>query len=247
MSSEQQIEANRRNAQLCTGPRTIEGKARSSSNALKHGLTASRVILRDESEEEFNAFRLQLLDDLDPGSPLEEVLSERIVFDAWRLRRAGAFEKSLFERNRIEEFESEREFEQTEAEKADYARDPSINPDGSPREPWLPPGVNQTPNQPVDLLDYLVHRSLQFMHMRHKTILAERAARGEPTADVPFVQDSRALEKYRPLFAHLEHREAELTRSFFKNLRGLQRLQARRLRGRAGAPAVVEVDESGDG
>ena len=38
-ASAARVAANRRNAQLSTGPRTAEGKARSRRNALKHGLT----------------------------------------------------------------------------------------------------------------------------------------------------------------------------------------------------------------
>lgn len=41
MTSQRRIEANRRNAQRSTGPKTQDGKARSRLNAVKHGLSAS--------------------------------------------------------------------------------------------------------------------------------------------------------------------------------------------------------------
>lgn len=45
--SEARTNANRRNARLSTGPKTLEGKARSRANALKHGLCASVVVAED--------------------------------------------------------------------------------------------------------------------------------------------------------------------------------------------------------
>jgi len=44
MTSATQLEANRRNAQHSTGPRTGAGKARSSRNALKHGFTGRLLV-----------------------------------------------------------------------------------------------------------------------------------------------------------------------------------------------------------
>jgi hypothetical protein len=41
MASEQQVQANRINAQSTTGPKTPEGRAAVRLNGIKHGLTAS--------------------------------------------------------------------------------------------------------------------------------------------------------------------------------------------------------------
>ncbi|BBO11213.1 hypothetical protein [Bradyrhizobium ottawaense] len=43
MASIRQIEANRSNAKRSTGPKTAGGKARSSQNALRHGLARSAI------------------------------------------------------------------------------------------------------------------------------------------------------------------------------------------------------------
>ena len=51
MSSAAQVAANQANAQLSTGPKTTEGKASSSRNALKTGLTGRTMILpKDQAE-----------------------------------------------------------------------------------------------------------------------------------------------------------------------------------------------------
>ena len=87
MSTEAQIIANRRNAQKSTGPRTSEGKAVVSQNAVKHGLTAARDVISSESQADFDLYRDQLLAELAPASPMESMLAERIVSLSWRLKR----------------------------------------------------------------------------------------------------------------------------------------------------------------
>jgi hypothetical protein len=89
MATEAQIEANRANAQKSTGPRTPEGKAVVSQNAITHGLLARAGVIPGEEVQEFQAHREGLLKQLRPGSPLEEVLAERVVDLSWRLKRAA--------------------------------------------------------------------------------------------------------------------------------------------------------------
>jgi len=95
--SERKLAANRANTLLSTGPRTTQGKARSSRNALKHGLLSSQILLEHEDVEELEALREGLYADLQPVGTLEEVLVERIVSSAWLLRRALRAETALMD------------------------------------------------------------------------------------------------------------------------------------------------------
>src|SRR5580698_475956 len=93
-----QIEANRRNAQKSTGPRTSEGKAVARFNAVKHGVLARQVVVSghrfQESPEEFAAFHREFFEHLAPVGPVEEMLVEQIITANWRLRRARTAESA---------------------------------------------------------------------------------------------------------------------------------------------------------
>lgn len=95
MATQAQVDANRRNAQRSTGPRTRKGKAVAAGNALKHGLLATAVLLEDEDAQLFQEQRDAIRARLDPEGALEDVLVERIVGCAWRLRRVGRIEASV--------------------------------------------------------------------------------------------------------------------------------------------------------
>ena len=96
MSLFRQIEANRRNARLSTGPVTEEGKKRSRQNALRHGLTAETVIDALEDEEDYSAFEMTVIADYDAQSAVERELVLRLASLLWRLRRATTIESGLF-------------------------------------------------------------------------------------------------------------------------------------------------------
>ena len=95
MASQRQIAANRLNAQASTGPRTAEGKAASSRNALTHGLTARTLLLEGEDPQEYRWLRQGVIHDYRPATTLERELVEQIVSVLWRMRRVPAVEAAL--------------------------------------------------------------------------------------------------------------------------------------------------------
>ena len=96
MATLKQFEANRRNAQKSTGPKTPEGKAAVSMNALRHGLRARTVVLPGENREEFN----QLCDDLErewePQSRTAQFYLEQMAVSQWKLTRMEVAEAGIF-------------------------------------------------------------------------------------------------------------------------------------------------------
>src|SRR5262245_18890394 len=64
MASPAQVKANKANSKLSTGPRTAEGKARSSRNGTSHGLSAADVIVFPGEEQAFADLHTSLIQDL---------------------------------------------------------------------------------------------------------------------------------------------------------------------------------------
>jgi len=96
MASVAQIQANRSNARKSTGPRTAQGKATASRNAVKHGLLAEQVVIHGEDPAEFDLYREGMLVELAPVGAVEAILAERAVSLAWRLRRAERLQSAVF-------------------------------------------------------------------------------------------------------------------------------------------------------
>lgn len=85
--SDDRSEVNRRNAMRSTGPRTSRGKRRVANNAVKHGLLTRNVLAPGERRGDFARFRKAMMDALTPVGELEDLLADRVVSSAWRLRR----------------------------------------------------------------------------------------------------------------------------------------------------------------
>ena len=99
MSSPARIDANRRNAQKSTGPRTPEGKARSSQNALRHGLASisHHSFLAAEDRTAFERMLAGYVRIYQPAHADEVDLLTDAVFCKWRQQRAWTTEAQMIE------------------------------------------------------------------------------------------------------------------------------------------------------
>jgi hypothetical protein len=95
-ASPRRIEANRKNAQLSTGPRTPAGKEAVSRNAIAHGLRARSILLAGENPQDFDRLCASAFAELSPRGIIESEIADQIVETLWRLRRVPVFEKALF-------------------------------------------------------------------------------------------------------------------------------------------------------
>src|SRR5271169_3619895 len=102
MSSQAQIAANQANAQLSTGAKTIEGKAKSSMNALKTGLTGHTVLLPGDDAELYEAKLLQCVEAFNPVGEKETALVQALADTEWRIARIPGLEYGIYALARIE-------------------------------------------------------------------------------------------------------------------------------------------------
>ncbi len=105
MRSAAQIEASKKNGAKSKGPVTTEGRARSSQNAVRHGLTSHKsVIIDGESKEEWEQFQHEFLVKFQPRDFVEERLVIEMAVCRWRLERIWKMQVSVLDQGIAEEF-----------------------------------------------------------------------------------------------------------------------------------------------
>ena len=211
MTTKRQVEANRRNAQRSTGPKTEKGKAVAKFNALRHGLTAKEVVIPGEDEEALMDLQDRLVRELDPEGVLESQLVDRIAVGLWRLRRVWSVEAGIFalERYRIE-----------------YER---AAEDITKFQPPMLSGLN-------DLGKVITDQEMYDRAVRKAEQIRIQGEQELPTLGLAFVQDAanaNALTK-------LSRYAAAIERSFYRALHELQRLQSAR-QGETVVPVAVNL------
>jgi hypothetical protein len=92
MMSRRRAEANRQNALRSTGPRTPEGRAASSRNAVRHGVLSNTFVAEHENHDAFQRLLEGLVADFEPETAMESLLIERLAMLFWRERRLAVAE-----------------------------------------------------------------------------------------------------------------------------------------------------------
>jgi hypothetical protein len=76
----------------------MQNKNGQSLNAVKHGLTSTKMfVLQNESPEQWNKMLAECIEEFKPETPFEERLVEEIAYAQWRLRRAWVTENALYD------------------------------------------------------------------------------------------------------------------------------------------------------
>jgi hypothetical protein len=102
MSTSAQIAANQKNAQLSTGPTSETGKAKSSLNAVKAGLTGRTVLLPNEDAILYEAHLSQFIKSHAPVGDDELNLVQSLADTEWRLFRIPSLEMGIYAVGRLE-------------------------------------------------------------------------------------------------------------------------------------------------
>ncbi len=220
MTTQKQIETNRRNSRRSTGPKTRTGKAASKLNALKHGLLAQQVAVRGEDPVEFAGVLESLVDELQPQGPLEEQLVERVAACMWRLRRLYRVEAGILthesltiELDRAQDVV--RSFEKTESD-------------------ILLESLTE-----VHITDEERHGQAMAQVEKTARLLQEESL----ALGVAFKQDA----KYAGAISKLSRYEAAIERSLYRALHELQRVQAACQDGQPPPSIAVDVTVDGPG
>jgi len=102
-----QIEASRNNGSKSHGPTSADGKARSSQNAIDHGLAATKwIVLSNENPRRFDNFLAEYADTWRPADPVERDLVRQMAHAQFTLERLWVMESAALD-HEMEKMEEE--------------------------------------------------------------------------------------------------------------------------------------------
>lgn len=95
MFSPAQNNASRTNGSHSHGPTSVEGKAITRFNAMKHGLDAASIVIPGEGPAEFAQLAHDFHNEYHPQGPHETLLVETIIRTAWFQYRYARLDPSF--------------------------------------------------------------------------------------------------------------------------------------------------------
>jgi len=95
--SDEQHQANLKNAQQSSGPKTPEGKAAIRFNALTYGLRTRATILKRENPDDYSQLWDELEADWQPQNRTERCYLETMVTSQWLLKRVAESESRVYQ------------------------------------------------------------------------------------------------------------------------------------------------------
>jgi len=102
MSTAAQIAANQKNSEFSTGPTSEAGKAKSSLNAVKSGLTGRTVLLPGDDATFYEAHVSHFVESYAPAGDDERNLVQSLADTEWRLLRIPSLEMGIYAVGRLE-------------------------------------------------------------------------------------------------------------------------------------------------
>jgi hypothetical protein len=106
-----------------TGPRTPEGKARSSQNSRKHGFSAKSLEVLPAEQADFKIYQNELLTAIKPQPGPQSDLFHQLLHAGWTLRRLARFELEILENgNPFDSPEAQTKLDRIERYRAGHRR-----------------------------------------------------------------------------------------------------------------------------
>jgi len=106
-----------------TGPRTPEGKARSSQNSRTHGFSAKTLEVLPAEQADFEIYQNELLETIKPLPGPQSDLFYQLIHAGWTLRRLARFELEILENgNPFDSPEAQAKLDRLERYRAGHRR-----------------------------------------------------------------------------------------------------------------------------
>ncbi len=219
--SQAQLESNRKNAQMSTGPRSDEGKARSASNSYKHGLTGEGVVLPHEDAEQFDNLVETLEAEMRPKNTLARECLTHLALLMLKLTRGALHETKCIAHNQRK---AEAEFDAARLSESDHliswiANEPATN---ARRLRRSPEGLGLLIGAIQGLLDDLSHPYGNRWGWSHCDRLHHLL--GLRREDVPVTRFRALTEAIQGKFQHLDPHDGEGQMDGNRSLWALQML-----------------------